>query len=126
MTDTPAMSPSKLCDLQTSNIITGKRKRRSTTRLVDSEEWQSSYSKIMLEDVPDNEVFAALQDECLDSDDEQYSDDEISLSESEEDNDFIVNDAETEDDDFSADEDSREESSDDDDLATEDEDELKV
>ena len=102
--------PSTDDGIDVGNIITGKRRRRPTTRLVDSTEWQHDYQQLILEDVPENEITAALLDDQLDdealySDDEEEEEEEEDGSSGDEDDvaDFIVDDSETEgsdDDDF--------------------------
>lgn len=99
--------PSADDGIDVGNIVTGKRRRRPTTRLVDSTEWQHEYQQLILEDVPANEITAALLDDELD-DEARYSDedeDEDDGSSGDEDDvaDFIVDDSQTEgsdDDDF--------------------------
>ena len=34
------------------NIVSGKRRRKTTTRLVDSSEWQHEYQQLILDDDP--------------------------------------------------------------------------
>lgn len=75
------------------NILSTSRKRKKPERLVDSEEWQASYEKIALEDVPDSELHAAIVDENF-NEDIPYSDDDDSSEDdnkicTEEDLDFI-------------------------------------
>jgi hypothetical protein len=68
--------------LDPQNIITGKRKRRRTSRFVDSKEWQDAYGKLILDDIPAEEIEAALVDDDVDDavvvseSDEERSDDE--------------------------------------------------
>jgi len=69
------------------NIISGKRRRKPTERLVDMDEWQQQYSALVLDDVPDDEIQAALEDENFDSEDEAFSDDEDEDEDEDEDDD---------------------------------------
>lgn len=68
--------------LDVTNIITSKRRRKPTKRLVDSQEWQAEYRHLILEDVPDSELAAALDDEHFEdgvapeTDDEDEDDDD--------------------------------------------------
>lgn len=55
-------------EVDASNIVTGRRTRRGTKRLVDSKDWQESYMSLVLEDVPDGEIEAALNDTVDDDD----------------------------------------------------------
>lgn len=87
--------------IDATNIICGKRRRKPTRRLVDSKEWQDEYQQLILEDVPENEVEAALLDDQLDADtdDDDNDDDDNDEDEdvlSEESDDFIVTDDEDE------------------------------
>lgn len=84
------------------NIVSGKRHRKSTTRLVDSTQWQHDYQQLILDDVPANEINAALLDEELDddegSDNEGEGQDEGVSSDDDDDvSDFIVDDSDNED-----------------------------
>lgn len=55
----------RMSDLQVSNILPegSTRRRTQPSRFVDSEEYQEEWKKLLLEDVPDNELEAALVDE---------------------------------------------------------------
>lgn len=55
-------------EVDPSNIVTGRRTRRGTKRLVDSKDWQQSYMSLVLEDVPEGEIEAALHESVDDGD----------------------------------------------------------
>lgn len=84
-------------EIDPQNIVHGKRKRRRTKRLVDTDEWQTEYQNLILDDVPTSELSAALIDD-LGSDDDTSHDERGSSSEDEEelphtsDEDFIDDD----------------------------------
>ncbi len=55
--------------MDTANILANGTKRKRTTpeRFVDSDDFQNAYIKLMMEDVPASEVYAALEDEDFSS-----------------------------------------------------------
>jgi hypothetical protein len=71
MSQTLAMS----LEINTSNIVEGSRRRKRTRRLVDSAQWQKDYGRLILDDVPQDELVAALiadvsEDPEIESEDE--------------------------------------------------------
>jgi hypothetical protein len=66
------------CNMDARNVLPAgsSRKRRAPERYTDSSEFQSQYCKLMLDDIDDDEVQAALQDEDFTSEDDTDSGDE--------------------------------------------------
>ena len=61
-----------MTDLTSTNILPegSRRKRKRPDRFVDSEDWQQEWSKLLMEDVPENEIDAALLDDDFSEDDD--------------------------------------------------------
>ena len=87
MSKTLAMS----LEIDTSNIVDGSRSRRKTRRLVDSKEWQDDYERLVLDDVPQEELVAALVADVTDDAEIESEEDDHCGDKMENEDDFIVN-----------------------------------
>lgn len=69
-----------MSDLKLSNILPegSHRKRKRPDRFVDREDWQQEWSKLLLEDVPEDEIDAALLDEDFSEEDDDGEEDRAS------------------------------------------------
>ena len=74
-------------DIDVRNIMRGKRVRKQTTRYEDQVFSSDSYKRMLLVDVPDDEMKAALEDEDFSEDDSNESNDYSSHAEEDEDED---------------------------------------
>ena len=58
----PSQQVNPRVDVDGSNVVHGKRRRRQPQRFTDTEEFQRDWVGLILEDIPDDELKAALED----------------------------------------------------------------